>query len=239
MDREMDSVIEGSVELDWRGERWRLLPGRAAYRERGGSLIIADPHFGKAATFRAAGIHCPEPIAADLGRLSAMLEATGAERLVVLGDLFHSAASMSPSVLDALVAWRETWEGVTVTLVRGNHDRAAGDPPARLGMQVVDEGAAAEGVVLCHDAEGPAATAFGGAATLAGHVHPAVSLPDAGRVSVRLPCFVVGDRCMVLPAFGSFTGMHTVRRRGHDRFFAVAPGRVFEVPPGGVGRRGA
>ena len=41
------------------GERLVLLPEMAAYWERAGTLLVADPHFGKAAAFRAAGI--PEP----------------------------------------------------------------------------------------------------------------------------------------------------------------------------------
>lgn len=241
MDRlgaEREDPLSGSVALDWHGERWRLLPARAAFRFRGRWLVITDPHFGKAATFRAAGIHCPEPIDADLERLDTLIDACGAERLVILGDLFHSAAALAPAVLEALSTWRGRHAELPITLVRGNHDRAAGDPPADLGMGIVDEGVTHDGVTLVHDAGG-----YGGAAatsagpTLAGHVHPAVTLPDAGRVSVRLPCFRIGEWTMTLPAFGSFTGMHTVRGARGDRRFAIAPERVFEVPRGTPDRR--
>lgn len=51
---------------------------------------------------------------------------------------------------------------------------------------------------------------------------------------LRLPCFWFTDAARqavgVLPAFGSFTGMHLIDRRPEDRVFAVMPQRVIELP---------
>ena len=52
---------------------------------------------------------------------------------------------------------------------------------------------------------------------------------------LRLPCFWFGDEggdhaVGVLPAFGSFTGMHPIERRDGDRIFAVADGVVRALP---------
>jgi len=48
--------------------------------------------------------------------------------------------------------------------------------------------------------------------SLTGHVHPARVLQGRGRGAdrVRLPCFVFSDKRGILPAFGVFTGHHTV-----------------------------
>ena len=64
---------------------------------------------------------------------------------------------------------------------------------------------------------------------LAGHEHPAVVLRDVDGTRHRFPCFHAGARAMVLPAFGSFTGGHTVRPRQDDRLFIVSDAFVHEV----------
>src|SRR5690606_27127945 len=65
-----------------------LLPERAVLWEEANTLIVADTHWGKAATFRAAGLPVPSGTAAEgLERLSSALKRSGANRLVFLGDL--------------------------------------------------------------------------------------------------------------------------------------------------------
>jgi len=250
----MRREAEGAVEIEWGGEAWRLLPSRGAVRLARRWLVVADTHFGKAAAFRAAGINCPETTESDLRRLDGALEASGAERLVVLGDFVHAREAMSEAVVGALAAWRARWSGLGVTVVRGNHDRAAGDPPASLAIEMIDEGLEVDGVTLCHDsgrsdrgesigrADGGRVGGRGRGPSLAGHVHPAARLPDAGRLSLRLPCFLVGGSTMTLPAFGGMTGMHTVRPTAEERVFVVTPDAVVAIPragrgPGGRGLR--
>ena len=78
------------VEIHFAGERLVLLPERALFWPRTATLVAADFHWGKGATFRAAGI--PIPVGAtsdDLSRLDEALHRTAADRLIVLGDLFH------------------------------------------------------------------------------------------------------------------------------------------------------
>jgi len=69
-----------------------------------------------------------------------------------------------------------------------------------------------------------------GGYALAGHLHPAVRLEDAAtRTSLRLPAFVFGERCAVLPAFSTFTGCARVRPRAGDRVFVVCEDTVLRV----------
>ena len=51
----------------------------------------------------------------------------------------------------------------------------------------------------------------------------------SGFDRMRLPCFHFGARVGVLPAFGEFTGSHTLAREPADRVFAIADGRVHAV----------
>ncbi len=101
--------------------------------------------------------------------------------------------------------------------MRGNHDDRAGDPPAHLGIDVVDEPYAHGGLALCHHPR-----ARRGSYVVAGHLHPCIGIGGRGFDHLRLPCFWLGDDVGVLPAFGAFTGMHPIRPGEHDRVFAVA-----------------
>ena len=48
--------MKGVLEIEWAGEKLVLLPERAIWWAREKTLFIADPHFGKASTFRSAGL---------------------------------------------------------------------------------------------------------------------------------------------------------------------------------------
>jgi hypothetical protein len=119
-------MIAGAVEIEWGGERLALLPDRAAWLPEHRTLLVADVHLGKSASFRAMGVPVPEAVTGrDLARLSALLGATGAVRLIVLGDLVHDQTAMLDRTCDAVRAWRASWAGVEVDLIPGNHDRRA------------------------------------------------------------------------------------------------------------------
>ncbi|HBS77960.1 MAG TPA: DEAD/DEAH box helicase, partial [Pseudomonas sp.] len=64
---------------------------------------------------------------------------------------------------------------------------------------------------------------------LAGHLHPAFRLHGRGRQSLRLPCFCIGARLSLLPAFGSFTGMMEVGADPGRRLFVAGDDGVWQV----------
>lgn len=207
------------------GETLYLLAERAVWWPAGRTLFVADFHLGKAASFRCAGIPIPEATTGEsLTRLGAALDRTGAERLVVLGDFLHSRAGRAPSTLAHFLAWRESRTALAITLVRGNHDGNAGDPPADWGIDCVDPGVGLGPFGLVHEPK-----PVRGGYALAGHIHPAVRLTEAGRQSLTLPCFWFGERVGVLPSFGAFTGSAVVRPRRGDQVFVIAEGEVIEV----------
>lgn len=212
------------LRVEWQGEELVLLRQRGLWWPRGGVLWIADPHFGKAATFAAAGIPVPAAAQADdLARLDALLHLSAVKRLVVLGDFLHAADSRDDATLSALRTWRARHDAVTIDLVLGNHDRRAGDPPTDLGMTCAAE--LAVGPFLCRH-HPPQPSDACAAPLLAGHLHPAFALPGGG---LRLPCFWFTARLAVLPAFGRFTGHTTIRPARGERLYAVGPDGVAAV----------
>jgi DNA ligase-associated metallophosphoesterase len=214
------------VDCEVAGERLALLAERAVFWHAQRTLFLADYHLGKAASFRKAGIPLPAGTTTEnVERLERIVASTRAKRVVFLGDFLHSAAGRAPRTLARFAEWREKRRDLEITLVRGNHDKRAGDPPAEWRLEVADAGGRLGPFVLNHE---PGA-ARGGGYALAGHIHPAVRLHGSGEASLRLPCFWFGARYGVLPAFGAFTGTAVVRPRRGDQVFVVADDEVLRV----------
>ena len=213
--------------IDLGGERVELLAARALFWRRERTLFVADVHLGKGATFRAAGIPLPRgSTASDLARLADVVQRTEATRVVVLGDLLHARAGRVAALTEAFVAWRDAHPTLDVMLVRGNHDARAGDPPATWNVRCIDEPFALPPFLACHRLVSPTS-----GYALCGHVHPGVRLHGHGEQSARLPCFVVGARRAILPAFGRFTGLADVAAVAGERIVAIAGAQLFLLPP--------
>lgn len=216
------------IQIEVAGETLRLLAERGLFWERASTLIVADVHLGKAAAFRAAAIPMPGgTTTAALERLTSALDRTGAGRLLLLGDFFHARSGRAARTLAAIAEWRERHADLEILLVRGNHDRGAGDPPSEWRFDCRDEPWNEPPFAFRHHPADPAEDSSG--YVLAGHLHPAVSLSGPGRQRERLPCFFFGERVGILPAFGDFTGGAAVRPRPGDRVFAVAGDEVVAI----------
>jgi DNA ligase-associated metallophosphoesterase len=216
------------MEITVAGEVVRLLPERAMFWPRQRALFVADLHVGKAAAFRAAGLAVPEGhLADDLSRLAQAIARVGAQRVIFLGDLLHAAQGVTAQVIAQVAAWRRSHADCQFLVVRGNHDRRAGDPPPEWAMECADE-PYCEGPFVLRHAPGLSDDGY----VLAGHLHPAVSLRGRGKLRARLPCFVVSPRQMILPAFGGFTGTAVIRPGAGERIYAIADQAVIPINDG-------
>lgn len=216
----------GRLPVKFGGHAWELLADGAALWPERGWLVIADLHFGKAATFRARGVPVPRgTTTATLDRIDRLIDAYAPATLVVLGDLFHAREAHAAATLAALAVWRVRHSALSIVLVEGNHDRSAGSPPPTLGIEVVSEPWRVESLAFCHHPQ-----FVDGAAALAGHLHPAIRLYGRADDSVRLPCFWLREGLAILPAFGEFTGGARIERAPGDRVIALAEDRLYEVP---------
>ncbi|MGC1479107.1 MAG: ligase-associated DNA damage response endonuclease PdeM, partial [Chthoniobacterales bacterium] len=187
------------MEIEVAGERVTL-DGRALVWGR--TVVVADTHFGKDATARAGGAAVPEGVtSADLARLDGLLDRHEAERLWVLGDVFHSEFSREPRTMAVLEGWRSRREELAIEIVLGNHDRRVEALTDRLGMTILPIGVERGVWRLAHEPK-----VVKGGHVLCGHVHPGVRVSGAGRQGVRLPCFTVRKNNTILPAFGGMTG---------------------------------
>ena len=207
-----------------------LLPGRAALLPASQTLLVADLHLGKAATFRQAGIPVPEGSAQrDLERLHQLVHAHDVRRLVVLGDLFHARSGCTPQVFAEFAALRSRIDKTSVVLVLGNHDRAVGRLPASLGLDACLPSLDEPPFHFVHEPATDTNVSNQNVFTVAGHLHPTVSIrsPSGDRLADR--CFVAEPSVLVLPAFGSFTGGHRVEPTADMRLWIARDDGVADV----------
>lgn len=207
-----------------------LLPGRAAYLPASATLLVADLHLGKAATFRKAGIPVPEGSAqADLARLRRLVHETSARRLVIVGDLFHAKSGCTDRVFAEFAATRRQFVGTEVILVIGNHDRTLGKVPATLGIDTCLPQLSEGPWHFVHEPSAPLVGADRANVTISGHLHPTVSIRSPGGARIADRCFVAEEALLVLPAFGSFTGGHRVTPTAGLRLWIARDDGVAEV----------
>ena len=225
-----NTLLTTTTEAVVAGERLRLHPHAALYWERADTLVIADPHLGKATHFRRHGMPVPAYVQDEtLEKLAGLLLDVRPRRLLILGDLFH--ADYNPEwedFGDLVLGFRDQTD---VALVPGNHDRLTHHQYRRLGIAVHPEPYVEGPFAWSHHPLSPKELAAAGhrdaaaAYNLAGHVHPAVRLRGGGG-ALRLPCFFFGRDGGLLPAFGAFTGTAAVRPRRGDRAYVLAGDRV-------------
>jgi DNA ligase-associated metallophosphoesterase len=217
---------QGDAVVEIADETLELCAERAVYWPGAATLFVADPHFGKAASFRALGVRVPRGTTVGaLARLDTLINRLEPGRVVFLGDFLHAREGRNAETFDALAVWRASHASIEMQLVRGNHDRRAGDPPSEVGIACVDGPLIEAPFALSHH---PRAVAD--SYVLAGHVHPCAVLVGAARQRERLACFHFGPDVGVLPSFGEFTGCTEIEPADRDRVWVVAEGRVVLVP---------
>ena len=203
-----------------------LLPEHALWWPGGRILFVADLHLGKAATYRALGQPVPSGTTAEnLRRLNQLINHYLPLHVVFLGDFLHAQHARTASVIGQMRLWRQGHANLHCTLVRGNHDSRAGDPPADVSISVVDEPYLVGPFAACHHPQ-----KHDTHAVLAGHLHPTAQLQGPARDRLRLPCFVFEERRAILPAFGEFTGGYKVAAQPGLQLYAAGGQAVWRLP---------
>ncbi len=208
------------------GQHLLLLAEKAIYWQEEKMLLLADLHLGKAGHFRRAGIAVPGHIHhQDLERLSGLIDKTGAEKVIFLGDLFHSELNNG---WFEFTAWMELYPDRKFILVKGNHDIFPPEVYKESRMEIHEQELVVSPFLLTHE---PLAVKYQkeGLYNISGHIHPAVLLRGGGMQHITLPCFYFGLHYALLPAFGKFTGFSKIKPKKEEAVFAIAENRVLRL----------
>lgn len=212
----------GSIELELHAEK-------SAWHADTETLFCSDLHWGKEATFQRASLPVPvQSLDSILNRLSALLERLRPKRVIVLGDMVHGTSSFSDTFRETM---RQFWEKrsreseCSWILVEGNHDRRAKSELLRWPIRIVRPPWRFEDFLCVHDPiELPKLAAsqldFLG---MAGHLHPAFSMPDNGE---KLACFALQRNVLVFPAFSDFTGRNPIDLNETQSVFLIRQGEI-------------
>lgn len=223
------------------GHAFEALPSGALFWRAENMLLVADLHFGKMASFARGGqLLPPYDTGLTLTRLETDLQATGATKLMALGDSFHRDDSADHMLPEDRLRLKNMMQGIAWTWIAGNHD------PSPHNISSHNIGSVGFGSMCCTSIEHRGVTlvhepSSTGAAHIAGHLHPAARVRINGR-SVRKPCFVTDGRLLILPAYGASTGHINILGHafnglfdrtklevvmlGSDRVFGVNPRRL-------------
>jgi len=147
----------------------------------------------------------------------------------VLGDLFHAKGGCTPQVFAEFAALRTRIADTAVVLVLGNHDRAIGRLPASLGIDACLPSLDEPPFHFVHEPATRVDSSVRDLFTVAGHLHPTISIrsPSGDRFADR--CFVAEPTVLVLPAFDSFTGGHRIVPRESMRLWIARDDGVADV----------
>lgn len=215
---------EGCVTIDLAGEAITLMPDRAAWWAARSMLIVADLHLGKSETMRVAGLPVPDvDLDEQFDRLERLIGSTGAMRLVIAGDLIHAPAGLTTGLTDRVASRLRAIRsrGVSIALVRGNHDRRLDAVERAWDLLDIREELVEGPIRVVHEPRGMR----GGGGEIAGHLHPA--MPVGG--GAKAPAFVVRGAGLILPAFSRFTAGGRIMRNSGQTWYPIADGRVLEL----------
>lgn len=204
-----------------RENQFTLHPAGVVYWHQRKMLLISDVHLGKINHFRKFGAAVPHnALYGNYELMDGVVDYFQPDQICFLGDLFHSSINMEWPVFSRWVSQLPA----RVVLVSGNHDIISPVRYEGLGIKTVPELRLAPFLLTHYPTLEP------GYFNFSGHVHPAIKLRGNGRQSLRLPCFFKTPDQMILPAFGKFTGTHTLQPGEKDEVYAIAKNEVVYIP---------
>lgn len=201
---------------------------RALWLGRARLLVVADLHWGYAASHRLTGNLLPAWGDEELaGRLGELISTYQPAEVIWLGDSLHTLAGREPAENFLRNA------AVSTTIVSGNHDRRwRRDVGQGRAPQVSSELPASlmRAGFFFHHGHLTLPTPVG-CVEVTGHHHPALSWNDGAGGRWKLPALVVSARRLILPAFSPWAaGSPWNQMLGEDEtLFAISPKRIFAV----------
>lgn len=205
------------------GELFELLHHKAMFWPKKKALMLADLHLGKINHFRRSGIPLPSKANdRNIEMLMELIHQVKPERILCLGDLFHSHYNPEWEVFGEVI---KHFNNIRFELILGNHDIMSDLQYQRKGILLHEE-LIIDNFILTHH---PLESVAPGYYNMAGHIHPGVCLYGKGKQALTLPCFYFGEHQALLPAFGVFTGLARIRPLKEDKIFVVLEDKILHV----------
>lgn len=177
-------------------------------------LVVADLHWGYAASHRARGNLLPQWGDDEVeASLRSLIADYAPREMIWLGDIVHAAEGSEPAerfLREAKIA---------ITVLAGNHDRrwaGAGTTSATRGRYFFHHGDVMRAVPS-------------DSIEIVGHHHPAFAWSDGAGGRVKVPALAITSRRMVLPAFSPWASGTEWVPEPDATLWVIAPRRIFPV----------
>lgn len=208
------------MEIEIRNNTFILHPSGSTFWVEQNLLLISDVHLGKIAHFRKNGLAIPEKaILENFVRLDEVVELFNPNKIIFLGDLFHSQIN---NEWHFFADWVNTIDA-EIILVEGNHDIIAKQHYSDLNIVIYPKLLIDDFLLTHYPNESE------GYFNFCGHIHPGIKLKDLGRQVLKLACFFNKENQMILPAFGEFTGNYFLKPQENDSVYAIANDKIIKI----------
>ena len=154
-------------------------------------------------------------------RLAYLLLNEPIEKVLILGDLFHSHHN---SEWDLFKDFLQKFPKVAFELVKGNHDILEQETYDLDNFRMLGDLLEWGPFAFSHEP-----IEREGLYNLCGHIHPGVRIVGRGKQSMRLPCFYFTENQAIMPAFGTFTGLHCLEIKKGDDVFVLADNTIIKL----------
>lgn len=186
-------------------QNFLLTNQRVVFWEEEQALLISDLHLGKSTHFRQNGIPISTEVAkCDLFRLGETITHFNPQKVIIIGDFFHARENDELNLFKAFQAnFNISWQ-----LIKGNHDILNASVYRYLNFDISHNSYSCKSICLIHEPQ-----VIENHFAISGHIHPGVLLKTNQKQKLKLPCYLVSEQQLILPAFSKFTGLDTNFRK--------------------------
>ena len=210
-----------SFKFYWEDTLIEMLPSRALFLPQTKELLICDVHLGKAEYFQQNGIPLTNNSDENnFTRIETIVRKYSPEKLIILGDLFHSKYSISKTLQKRVEDLPEQLK-TNVELVLGNHDVGCNIKNIKI-LDIRKN----KNITLSHE---PLNLADNKSLNICGHYHPKLYLKNNGdKLSLR--CFAMDTKKnnLYLPAFGDLTGGYLCKK-SFKKWAIISEEEIIEI----------
>ena len=212
---------KSSFKFYWEDTLLEMLPSRALFLPETKELLICDIHLGKADYFQQNGIPLTNNSDKNnFARIKKIVKKYSPEKLIILGDLFHSKFSIDKT-LQKKVEDLPTLLKTNVELVLGNHDVGCNIKNIKILNNIKTKN-----IVFSHE---PVNLADNKTLNICGHYHPKLYLKNE-RDKLSFRCFAMDNNknTLFLPAFGDLTGGYPCKK-SFKKWAIISEKEILEI----------
>ena len=212
---------KSSFKFYWEDTLLEMLPSRALFLPETKELLICDIHLGKAEYFQQNGIPLTNNSDKNnFARIKKIVKKYSPEKLIILGDLFHSKFSIDKT-LQKKVEDLPILLKTNVELVLGNHDEGCNIKNIKILNNIKTKN-----IVFSHE---PVNLADNKTLNICGHYHPKLYLKN-GSDKLSFRCFAMDNikNTLFLPAFGDLTGGYPCKK-SFKKWAIISEKEILEI----------